>query len=263
MTATRLHARWRRNILLGDAVTHDRLFLVGPHSRRRELWLVLRTCTGLHQGIPDTALCRAMCHSVWLRPLRHVTPAIRARSRSRVANRGIGFHGDDRRRPRPDGSGEPRRQGSGWTVSRLQYRTAARTAAEPVPRSLGHLSALLRPQGAAVQVLVCLCRAARRDWDTRRAVRGADADSNRQDRPFPDRADGNRVLAPVQALLRTWRTRVRSPSPIWICSWSPIRSTRPWPTCAERHRALRPAPGRPTPSVLLGERRRLLSRRAA
>ena len=38
------------NILLGDAVSHDRLFLVGPHSRRRELWLVLRTVMDFIKG---------------------------------------------------------------------------------------------------------------------------------------------------------------------------------------------------------------------
>jgi len=38
------------NIWSGDAVTHDRQFLVGPHSRRRELWLVLRTVMDFIKG---------------------------------------------------------------------------------------------------------------------------------------------------------------------------------------------------------------------
>ena len=50
-------------------IAADRVVLEGPHSRLRELWLVLRTPARLHRRFPCSAFRRAVRHRVRIGPM--------------------------------------------------------------------------------------------------------------------------------------------------------------------------------------------------
>ena len=102
--------------------------------------------------------------------------------------------GHHRRRPGRDGGRQPRRPRGRRDVDRLQHRAAARAAPQPVRRRVGRVPLLLRPQDDVREVLRRVRDHARRLRHARRAVRGADADPDRQDPPLPGGADGARLL---------------------------------------------------------------------
>ena len=104
------------------------------------------------------------------------------------------LHGDDGRRPRGHGGGVPRRQGRRRLHRGVQHRPARGAEAQSLRGPIGLLRALLRPQGHARQVLLRLRRDAGRPRHDGRALRGADAHPDGEDRELSGRAHEHRVL---------------------------------------------------------------------
>src|SRR5262249_6250530 len=75
-----------------------------------------------------------------------------------------------------------------------------RAEAQRVPGPLGGDALLLRPEGGAGEVLLCLRRGARGSRHAGRAVRGRGAGPDREDAGLPHRAPGRRVLASADGL---------------------------------------------------------------
>ena len=165
----------------------DRVLLEGPHSRTREFWLVVRAFRDFIAGfraLHFVGPCVTVFGSARFPPA-HPYYALARDVGAAVTRRRV--HGHDRGWSRPHGSGQPRRARGRRTLGRLQHRAAVRTGAQRVSGSLGHLPLLLRAQGAALQILLCLHRLARRAGHARRAHRGPDPRPDRQDRQLPHR----------------------------------------------------------------------------
>ena len=120
-------------------------------------------------------------------PPRTIRPT-RPRAPSGAELRRARLGGHHRRRARRDGGREPRREGGGRAVGRLQHPAPARAALERLPRHRPHLRALLRTQGLLREAVGGLRHRARRVRHARRAVRVADADPDRQGAALPGRA---------------------------------------------------------------------------
>src|SRR6266511_3243569 len=117
--------------------------------------------------LPRAAFRRALCHRVWLGPHGGPAPVLRDGAAGRRAPGARRLHGDDGRRPGHHGGRQPRRPGGGRAVHRLQHRAAEGAEAERVPRPVGDVPPLLRPQGHAREVFLRLRRPARRVRDAR------------------------------------------------------------------------------------------------
>ncbi len=98
------------------------------------------------------------------------------------------LRGDHRRRARDHGGGQPRRQRGRRALDRLQHRAAARAVAQPVREPLDRLPLLLRAQDDVRQVLRGVRHLPGRLRHAGRAVRGADADPDREGQALPGRA---------------------------------------------------------------------------
>ena len=163
------------------------------------------------------------------------------------------LRGDHGRRARDHGGGQPRRQRGRRALDRLQHRAAARAVAQPLRESLDRLPLLLRAQDDVRQVLGGVRRLPGRLRHARRAVRGADADPDRQGQALPRRALRLRVLERAARLdprtrcsPRAWsRTTIsrscRSSTRRTRCVRSPPAARRG----ERRARASLPARGRP------------------
>ena len=146
-------------------------------------------------------------------------------------------------------------------LDRLQHRAAARAGAEPLREPLDRLPLLLRAQDDVRQVLGGVRRLPRRLRHARRAVRGADADPDRQGQALPGRALRLGVLerparldARARCSPRAWSRTSTSRS--CRSSTRPRRCARSPPAARRgerRARAALPARGR---SVGRGHRRR-------
>ncbi len=181
-----------------------------PAPAARRLWIRAR--------VPIAARRRPVRHRVRLGAHPGVAPALPDRPGGRTPPGGARLRGDDRRRPGPDGSGQPRGQGSRRPIDRLQHPPARRAAAESVRGPIDHLSALLRPQSAPLPPCVRVRRAPRRRRHDGRGVRGAGARPDREDRAGADHPDRDRGTGARSASCsnRWWRTP-RSTCRTW--SW--------------------------------------------
>ena len=94
--------------------------------------------------------------------------------------------------PGMHGGGEPRLPGGRRRLGRVQHRAAARAGDQPVRRPRGRVPLLLRPQDDVREVRRSVRDPARRLRDAGRAVRGADADPDRQDPALPGDAGRER-----------------------------------------------------------------------
>ena len=119
---------------------------------------------------------------------------VRARAHDRRRAGEGRVRGHHRRWPGRDGGRQPRRPRGRRAVDRLQHRAAPRAAPQPVRRPVDRVPLLLRAQDDVREVLRRVRDHARRLRHARRAVRGADADPDRQDPPLPGGPDGARLL---------------------------------------------------------------------
>ena len=157
------------------------------------------------------------------------------------------LRGDHRRRPGDHGGRQPRRERGRRPLDRLQHRAAARAVAESVREPLDQLPLLLRAQDDVRQVLGGVRRLPRRLRHDGRAVRGADADPDREGQALPRRA---LRLASTGAACSTGSAR-RWPSRAWsrpTISRSCRSSTRPT-RCARSPPAARPGERRARASL--------------
>ena len=208
----------------GGPADRDVLLLEGPRSRWSELRLVLSTLrdfiTGF-RGLHFVGPCVTVFGSART-PETHPAYAM-----ARAVGAGLTrprVHGDDRRRAGHHGSRQPRRARSRRPLGRLRHPAAQGAGRQPLPGSVRRLRSLLRPQDAAAQVLLRLRRDARRARHARRAVRGADADPDRQDPQLPRRPDGRRLLGAAARPARRDGARADH------------RSARPRPAAGHRRR---------------------------
>ena len=183
----------------------DRILLEGPAFAPPRGAAHLQRRQGFHRRVPRVSLLRPVRHGVRLGAHPRRTSVLPARHRDGESAGAPRIHGDDRRRSRTDGGREPRRARSRRPLGRRQHRAAVRAGAEPLLRSHRHVPVFLRAQGAAVQVLVRVRRAARRSGHARRAERSAHADSDEEDSALSGRADGGDLLArDFWRCSRTW-----------------------------------------------------------
>src|SRR2546421_567333 len=107
-----------------------------------------------------------------------------ARRGNRAAARPGGLSAHHRWRARDHGGGQPRLSGGQRPVDRLQYRAAVRAGAQPLRGARHQLPLLLRSQDDVRQVFHGVHRLPRRVRHDGRAVRGADADPDREGEAF-------------------------------------------------------------------------------
>ena len=146
---------------------------------------------------------------------------LRDRPRPRRPPGGRRVRGHHRRRPRPDGGGEPRLPRGRRLLDRLQHRAAPRAVAQPVGRPRRRVPLLLRPQDDVREVRRRLRDHARRVRHARRVLRGAHPDPDRQDSALPGLPGRDGVLG------RACSTGCARPR--WTRGWS---TTRTWGCCA-------------------------------
>ena len=129
---------------------------------------------------------------VGARPRGHADVRERARDRPRV--RRVRVRRRHRRRPGRDGGRESWLPGGGRPVGRLQHRAAPRAGAELVVRHRADLRPLLRAQGDVREGGRGVRDLPRRVRHAGRALGGADADPDGEDRQLPGRALRLRLL---------------------------------------------------------------------
>src|ERR1043166_2970988 len=232
----------------------DRVLLEGPHSRLGELRLVAGALLDFLRGF---------------RALHFVGPCVTVFGSARFPE-GHAYYAlgrDVGRRLVELGftvltGGGPGLTEGGRTVGRVQHRAPRRATPERLPRPGGHLPPLLRAQSDALQVLVRLRRAARRDRNGRRAVRSAHAHPDRQDRTLPGDPGGHGVLAAARRAARA-DGRIAHDRPLRsrpLPRHGRSRRRDATPPCP-RDRALRPPRPARAPRVALA--RRIRAGRAA
>ena len=126
----------------------------------------------VHPGVPAAALRGTLRHRLRLGAVRGRTSLLRHGARAGRQARPGGVHGDDRRWARTHGGRQSRCEGGRRVLRGGQHQARPGAGAEPLPRSLGRVPVLLRPQADAGEVFVCLPghagrhRHPRRDFET-------------------------------------------------------------------------------------------------
>ena len=161
--------------------SHDVVLLEGPQSRLQDLvtlvramWDFVRGFRALHFVGPCVTIFR-------IGALQRIASALRHRREVGRRVSGLGFTVMTGGGPGlMEAANRGARDVGGLSVG-CNIELPFEQDPEPVSRSLDHLPLLLRAQGPAVQVFVHVRRAARRPRHARRALRGADADSDKED----------------------------------------------------------------------------------
>ncbi len=161
--------------------SHDVVLLEGPQSRLQDLVTLFRAMWDFVRGFRALHFVGPCVTIFGSARFNDSHPYYAIGAGARPARGRPRLHRHDRRRARPHGSGQSRRTRHRRPLGRLQHRAAVRAGSESLSRSLDHVPLLLRAKGSALQVFVRVRRVARRPRHARRALRGADADSNKED----------------------------------------------------------------------------------